>query len=78
LIHEGYKRYAHSFPFDFQNIRISILFIDKKTQEFYPPPCIASAHADEGEFIYGICPDPEGPLQTVGEETHVKALSFLK
>ena len=72
--HEEFKKYAHPFPFDFKNVSISILFTDKTTGMFYSPPRIATADALEGEFSYGTAPDPEGLLETVGEETYTEAL----
>ena len=76
--HEEFKKHAHVFPFGSKNVSISILFTDKATQEFCPPPNIAVADALEGEFSYGTCPDPEGLLQTVGEETYEEACLLLK
>jgi hypothetical protein len=61
------------FPFTYKNISISLLFTDKKSNgDFFQPPLIAAAGADEGEMHYVIARDDS--LERVKEETYEEAL----
>ena len=76
--HDEFKEHAHSFPFNSENIDISILFTNKTTQEFYSPPCLAVARIMEGKLSYCISPDSNGPLQRILAETYKEAILLSK
>ena len=76
--HEEFKKHAYSFPFDFRNANITILFKDRTTKKFYPPPCLCSASAEKGELSYCMDPNPKGPLQQILTETYEEACLLLK
>ena len=70
------KKHLFSVPFTYENIKISILFVDQKEHEFVSPPFISAIRISEGEIRYKIHENDH--LKMVKEETYEEALEILE